>query len=121
MALKSELMACGMPGAQAHRLGFDPPTNFTAAGSNQGNATTLTANHAIVANTGNNQGAIIGDAIQMWFIQNVTNSTNVLIVYPPSGDNFSGLTTNTGINVPAGKALFIEPGGPTGITWSVSA
>lgn len=121
MALKSELMASGMSAALAQRLGFDPPTNFTSAGSSISNATILTANHAVVTNTGNNQGVQIGDAFQMWFIQNVVNSSNVLIAYPPTGDNFSGLSQNTGINIPAGKALFIEPGGPTGITWSVSA
>lgn len=122
MALKSELMALGMPAAQAHRLGFDPPANFTpATGGQTGGATLLTANHALVTPTSTSQGVVLGDAFQMWFIQNVASGGQSITVYPPSGDSFSGLGTNTGITVPTGKALFIEPGGPTGITWSVSA
>lgn len=121
MALKSELMASGLSAALAQRLGFDPPANFTAAGSSQTTATLLTANHAIVTPTGASQGVIIGDAFQMWFIQNQSSGAQTISVYPPVGDTFSGLSLNAAISVPTGKAAFIEPGGPSGITWSVSA
>jgi hypothetical protein len=111
-------MAMGMPAAQARVLGFDPPTNFTSAGNSQTTATLLTANHAVVTTT-TGQGAIIGDAQQMWYVQVVTGGN--LSVYPPVGGTFSGLTLNAAITVPGGKAIFIEPGGLSGITWSVSA
>jgi hypothetical protein len=117
VALKSELMASGMSAALAQKLGWDPPTNFSAAGSSQTTATLLTANHAVI--NGGSGGVIIGDAVQMWFVQNGLGGN--LVVYPPVGDNFSGLSVNTGITVPTTKALSIEPGGPTGITWGVSA
>lgn len=121
MALKSELMASGMSWELARMLGFDPPANFTPATGGQSGATLLTANHAIVTPTAGSQGVIIGDAQQMWFIQNVASGAQSISVFPPSGNSFSGLGNNTGITVPSGKALFIEPGGTTGITWSVSA
>jgi len=118
MALKSELMASGMPWELARLLGFDPPVNFTAAGASQTTATTLTSNHAVV-NAGSGGGVILGDAQQMWFVQNGAG-VNVT-VYPPVVASFSGLSQNAGITVSNTKALFMEPGGTTGITWSVSA
>lgn len=119
MALKSELMACGMHASLAKRLGFDPPAAFTAAGNSQGTATLLTSNHANVTTTGGSQGVILNDAEQQYFI--TTTGGNTLSVYPPSGANFSSLSANTAISLPNGKSLFIEPGGTSGITWSVSA
>jgi hypothetical protein len=114
-------MAMGMPWELARVLGFDPPTTFTAAGSSsQANATLLTANHAIVTTTTTNQGVIIGDAQQMWYVQNSVGG-NTVNVYPPVGGTFSGLSLNAAIAVPSAKAIFIEPGGLTGITWGVSA
>ena len=117
MALKSELMAMGMPASLARVLGFDPPVNVTASGTTIGTATLLSGNHAIVS--AGTSGVQIGDAQQQWYIQNGLGGS--VVVYPPTGNNFSGLTSNTGITVPSNKALFIEPGGPTGITWAVSA
>jgi hypothetical protein len=112
-------MAMGMPAAQARVLGFDPPTTFNAAGTVQGTATLLTANHAVITTASSNTGVILADAQQMYYIQ--TTGGQTAKVYPPSGASFSGQTANTAISVPDGKALFIEPGGTTGITWSVSA
>lgn len=118
MALKTELQASGMPWELARLLGFDPPTNFAAAGSGQTSATVLTANHAVV-NSGSG-GVIIGDAQQQWFVQN-SGTGSPITVYPPVGASFSGLGTNNGISVPNNKALFMLPGGLTGITWDTSA
>jgi len=119
VALKSELMSLGMPAAQAQRLGFDPPANFVSAGSTKANATLLTANHAIVTTTGSGQGVILGDPFQMWFVQN-SDGSNAIKVYPPAGNNFSGIAADTAISVPTSKSLFVDPGGPSGLTWDVS-
>lgn len=117
MALKSELMAAGMPASLAKRIGFDPAANFAAAGSSQTTATTLTANHAIV-NSGSG-GVIMGDVEQMFYIQNGLGGN--LTVYPPVGCTFTGQNQNAGLTVPTTKSLWIEPAGAGSITWSVSA
>jgi hypothetical protein len=119
VALKSELMALGMQASLAKRLGFDPPANFTAAGTAQIGATVLTSNHAIVATSGGATAVVMADVEQMYFIT-LTTSTSAL-VFPPSGANFTGLSANASITVPQNKSLFIEPAGSSGIAWSVSA
>lgn len=117
MALKSELMAMGMPASLAKRIGFDAAVNFAAAGSGQTTATVLTSNHAIV-NSGSG-GVIMGDAEQMFYVQNALGGN--LTVYPPVGGTFTGQSQNAGLTVPTTKSLWIEPAGIGSITWSVSA
>lgn len=117
MALKSDLMATGMPAAQAKRLGFDPAATFAAAGSGQSSATTLTSNHAIVSS--GSGGVIMADAEQMYFVQNGLGGN--LTVYPPVGGTFTGESQNAGLTVPTGKSVWIDPAGIGSITWSVSA
>jgi len=121
VALKSELMAAGMPAAQANRLGWDPPTVFTpATGGQTGGATLLTANHAIVEPTAGSQGVLLADAQQMYFIYNSgAVSSQTITVYPPLGASFTGKTANTGLTVATTVTVWIEPGGPSGIPWSL--
>lgn len=119
MALKSELMALGMNAGLAKRIGFDPPTAFTANLTVQATATTLTANHANVTTSGGNTAVVMADAEQMYFI--TTTGGQTMLVFPPSGGTFSGKTLNASISVPDGKSVWIEPAGPSGITWAVSA
>ncbi len=115
MALKSELMAVGMPASQANRLGYEPVANVTAAGTTQATATLLTVNNANVTTPTVGAGVQVG-AEQKYFIYNV--GTNVLSVYPVTGGAFSGLGTNVALTIAAGATLLLEGAGLTGAAWS---
>lgn len=118
MALKSELMALGMPAALAHRLGFDPASTATAAGTTQGTATALAANNVSVTVGADNAGVILPDTEQRYLLY---ADGHTLKVYPPSGANFIGIAQNTAISVPTTKTVLIEGAGTAGIAWVVSA
>lgn len=110
MALKSELMATGMPAAQAREIGFDPVTTYSAAGTTQATATSLSANFANVTTVAANSGVIItGRGMQ--FILN--SGANVLTVYPPVGAKFNAGATNAGVQVAPGKNVLIIGAGTT--------
>ena len=96
MALKSELMAVGMPAMQANRIGLDAATAFTAAGTTQGTATVLTANNANVTTSSIGAGVITGSE-QMYTIYNA--GPNVLTIYPAVGGTFAGLVLNQGFQI----------------------
>jgi hypothetical protein len=118
MPLKSELMAIGMPASQANRLGFDPITNFTAAGTTQGTATVLSANNANVTTSSVAGGVILTSGEVDYNIYNAGPS--VLQIYPVAGIAFGGLAVNTPIQVAAGGTAQIAGGGPTGAPWTVT-
>lgn len=118
MGLKSEFMAVGMPGSQANRLGFDPVTSFTAAGTTQGTATVLTANNAVVSTPTVAAGVILGSAEQQFCIYN--SGPNVLSIYPPVGVAFIGLGANTSIQIAAGNTCNGQGGGLSGMNWSTA-
>lgn len=117
MALKSELMAVGMPREQANRLGFEPATSFTAAGTTQGTATTLTANNANVTTPSSSAaGVIVGSADQKYMIYNAGPA--VLNIYPVSGGQFTGLAANISLQLAVNNAILLEGGGLTGMVWA---
>jgi hypothetical protein len=119
MSTKSELMAVGNQASTANRLGFDPVTAFTAAGTTQGTATALTANNAKVTTASDSAaGVILGSSEQKYMIYNVGPS--VLTIYPAVGTAFAGLAANAGIQVAATGAATIECNGLSGHTWNVS-
>lgn len=117
MTQKSELMAAGMPAAQASKLGLDPLTAVTAAGTTQGTATLLTANNTKVTTSS------IGAGVQLnaWTEQsNVYNSgPNTLTIYPPTGSTFVGLALNAGLTVATNSGARFWPAGLS-IAWNVS-
>jgi hypothetical protein len=118
MALKSELMAVGNQSSTANRLGYDPVTSFTAAGTTQGTATTLSANNAKVTTANDTAaGVILLSNEQKYAIYNVGPS--VLTIYPALGASFAGLAANAGIQVAANKAATIECNGLSGHAWNV--
>jgi hypothetical protein len=118
MALKSELMAVGMPGSQANRLGYEPIASFTAAGSSQATATTLTSNSASVTTSAAGNGVILGSYEQKFSVFNIGPFT--CAVYPPVGGTFTGLAVNAPVTVAANTSAWFEGGGASGIAWCVS-
>jgi hypothetical protein len=118
MPLKSELMAVGMPAAHANRLGLDPITNFTAAGTTQATATVLSANNANVTTSSVSGGVILASGEVDYSVYNAGPS--VLQIYPVVGIAFGGIAANSPIQVAAGGTAQIAGGGPTGAAWTVT-
>lgn len=119
MALKSELMAVGNQASTANRLGYDAVTAFTAAGTTQGAATTLTANNAKVTTASDAAaGVILSSNEQKFMVFNIGPST--LTIYPAVGALFSGLAANAGIQVAANGTAMIECNGIGGHAWCAS-
>lgn len=116
MALKQELMASSLPYNVANKLGFDPNTAFTAAGTTQGTATLLTANNVTVTTSSIGAGVILGSSEQEFMIFNA--GPNVLTVYPPVGVNFAGLATNVGVTIAVNSTVVGKGGGLSGLSWS---
>lgn len=107
MALKGELMAGGMPAAQAGRLGLDTLATVTQAGNSQATALSLTSNCVnVTAGTG---GVIITQSHAMHCIAN--NSGANCIVYPPVGGTINGGTLNAGFTLTTGKTLIVFTAG----------
>lgn len=110
MASKAELMAAGLPGAVATKLGVDGGVNTaTAAGTTQGTATTLTSNFVNVTTSTIGGGVIIGLPFERNFVWN--SGPNTLTVYPPVGGTVIGLAQNVGVTVAANSGVFMEGDG----------
>lgn len=108
MALKSELMAAGMPAAMASKVGFDPLTNFAPAGSTQAAATLLSANFANLT-TASAGGVIINERHAKTLI--INSSGNTQTVYPPVGSFLNNGTVNVGLTLGNGLRMSIEAAG----------
>lgn len=111
MALKSELMATGMPAGQAAKLGFDPITAYTSAGTTQATATALAANAANVTTTAVNSGVIVKRMSETNVIYNA--GPQVLTVYPDIGGTILGLAKNAGLQIAATKTVTLWGDGAT--------
>jgi hypothetical protein len=109
MPTKAELMATGLPAATAAKLGLDTLTAFTAAGTTQGTATLLTANFANVTNNTINGGVILGAPFETTMIYN--SGPNTLLIYPPVGGTFVGLSQNAGFTLATANSVIINGDG----------
>ena len=111
MTLRSSLMSSSLPWEAADKIGFDPVTNVTAAGTTQLTATALNTNNANVTTSSINAGVIIGQPGSVNFIYNA--GPNTLTVYPPVGVNFVGLAANVGFTLATINGIMIESAGTT--------
>ncbi len=119
MALKSELMAVGMPPAQANRLGQDAVQTVSAAGTNQATATVLTGNFTIVSVTGASTGVLaksVSDGPQLIYNQ----GASTLQVYGNGTETINGIAGSTGVSVPTAKSVLLIGAG-TGSIAVISA
>lgn len=106
MASKAELMALSMPATLASKLGTDTLTSFTAAGTTQGTATSLTSNFSNVTTpSASANGVLLTEPFNEYFVYNSGPST--LQVYPPVGGTFVGLAINVAVTVASGSSLYI--------------
>lgn len=111
MALRSVLMAVGMPAPMATKFGYDPVQAVTAAGTTQATAQALNTNCASVTTSAINAGVIINQPNDDNYIINA--GPNTLTVYPPVGSNFQALAANVGLQVAVGDALMTKGCGTT--------
>lgn len=116
MALKSDLMASSLPYEAAGKIGQDPVTAITAAGTTQTGATSLNCNCANVTTSTIGGGVLITEPIGRNFVYNA--GPNTLTVYPPVGQNFVGLANNVGIQVASASSVMAEGNG-TSLIWNI--
>lgn len=125
MPLRSDLTGSGFPALQARLLGWNPAVAITAAGTTGANATELLGAQDFVLMT-----ATGADGIRMpttttirllwpYWIANVSGSTG--LVYPHTGGNFTGGSTDAGISVPSRKSIMVMRYSATGYMYNLSA
>jgi hypothetical protein len=107
MASVNELMAAGMPAAQASKLGSDPVTVFAAAGTTQATATLLTASFANVTTVASSAGVRLPPANSKGLTVILNNGANVLSIYPATGEKINGLANNIAITAAPGKCVML--------------
>jgi hypothetical protein len=114
MALKTELMAGGIPAAPASRIGFDLLANITATGAGQSTAAPLVSNFSnISAGTG---GVIIAQTHAEHLILN--NSGSTITIYPPIGSFMNNGSVNAGVTLTTTSRMLIKEAGQQFVTFT---
>lgn len=123
MPLSKDLMGVGEAAALASILGFNPAVAVTAAGSSSTDATLLLGaqNWALMTATGADGVRMPAGTRQLraHVVTNVSGSTG--LVYPPTGGNFSGGSTDAGISVASRKTIICWRYSATGWAYNLSA
>lgn len=123
MPLSKDFIGVGMPDIFARLEGFNPAVAVTAAGTTSVDATVLllAQNWALMTATGADGLRMpVGTAqLRPHVVTNVSGSTG--IVYPPTGGNFAGGSTDAGISVPTRKTLLVWRYSATGWAYNLSA
>jgi hypothetical protein len=109
MALKSDLMAAGLPAGIANKLGLDPLTTVTAAGTTQGTATALASNNVNVTTSSIGAGIRLQATEGSTYVNNL--GPNTLTVYPPVSSTIVGLAQNAGLTLASGSSAWLIPNG----------
>lgn len=112
MALTNELMAAGMPSAQASMLGFDAPAlTVAAAGTTQLNATQLVSDASVITSGAGSSGVILPNRPSEFCVTNAVNAS--ILVYPPIGSTFAGRSLNAGLTLTQFQTLWAVTAGTT--------
>lgn len=111
MADVAVLMARGMPGGQAERIGTTLSTGLTATGSTKGTALILASSNSIFSTVASNTGALLPFA-QLSGVQTIYNGgAQPLLVYAQAGDTINALSTGASYSVTNGKSASFSPSG----------
>lgn len=118
MALKSELMAGGMPAALANRIGADAVAHLTPGADAQG-TTTVVATTTIL-DTASAGSVTLPNATPrgIWAIMN--NSGNTQKIYPAVGETINAIAANSAFSLTSAKSCILYPAG-TGWILTMSA
>jgi hypothetical protein len=123
MPLSKDFTGIGMPPAFAQLEGFNPAVAVTAAGTTTADATLLlrAQNWVLMTATGSDGVRLPAGTTQLrpHVVSNV--SAGAGLVYPPTGGNFTGGTTDAGISVPARKTILCWRYSATGWAYNLSA
>lgn len=112
MALRSELMAGGLPAQLARAIGLDSLQAIVPAGTNQATAILITSPAVQSAATGSGTGVLlpVAENKPLYFVRNV-DGANALLVYPNGSETING---SASFSITAAKmAIFI----PLGKNW----
>lgn len=123
MPLSKDFIGVGMPAAFSRLEGYNPAVAVTAAGTTTTDATLLllAQNWALMTATGSDGVRLPAGTAQLrpHVVSNVSASTG--LVYPPTGGNFTGGTTDAAISVPARKTILCWRYSSTGWAYNLSA
>jgi hypothetical protein len=108
LALGLFAIALGHAEAQCVAGSYSPTlATYSAAGTNQGNATPVTSNINIVTSVGSNTGVVlIGSSVNNQLVEN--RGANVLNVYPNSGAQIEGNGTNVAVTIAVGSQVMFN-------------
>lgn len=123
MPLAKDFIGVGMPDVFARLEGFNPAAAVTAAGSSTTDATLLllAQNWVLMTATGADGVRLPAGTSQLrpHIVTNTSASTG--LVYPPTGGNFAGGTTDAAISVPTRKTIICWRYNTTGWAYNLSA
>jgi hypothetical protein len=123
MPLAKDLTGLGFPALQSVALGDNPAVAVTAAGGSAAAATALllSQNNVLMTATGTD-GVRLPAGTPLQRVQTISNvSAGAGVVYPPTGSNFTGGTTDVGISVPSRKSLLCWRYSALGWAYNLSA
>ena len=119
MALKTELMAAGLPAGAAGQIGQDAVSTIAAAGTNQATATAITSTFTIISTAPASSGVVAkstSDGPQLIY----NGGANTLKVYGNGTETINGIAGSTGVSVPTLKSVLLIGAG-TGSIAVISA
>jgi hypothetical protein len=102
MPYPDRLCGVGLPAAVATQICGDVQDNITAAGSTQGTAVLLNADHCIVTTAATGTGVILPPAQPGADVTVKNLGANALLVYPATGGAINALAANAGFSIAAG-------------------
>lgn len=120
MALKTELMAAGLPAGAAGQIGQDAVGTIAGAGTTQGTATAVASTFTIISTAPSSSGVVLrtsaGSPDQLIY----NGGANTLKIYGSGSQTINGIAGATGISLPTLKAARLTAAG-TGWIAVVSA
>jgi hypothetical protein len=120
MALKSELMAAGMPAGEARQLGQDAVQTVVGAGTTQATGTALSGNFTIVSTAPASSGVVLRSTGNQGPQLIYNAGANTLKLYGNGSETINGIAGATGVSLPTLKAAIIIGAG-TGSIAIISA
>lgn len=109
MPLRTDLTGTGIPDITSRALGNNPVAAVTAAGSTSADATAVKVAQDTINLTATGADGIRFHAdtplLRPYFVANTSASTG--IVYPATGGNFSGGSTDAGLSITTHKACIV--------------
>jgi hypothetical protein len=122
MTKSSDMMGLGFSWPQAQAIGYSNVA-ITAAGTTSADATACDAQNSVFTMTATGaDGVRMNTAVPLLrpiLVVNTSGSTG--IVYPFTGGNFAGGSTDAGISVPSRKTIIIMRYSTTGWLYNLSA